>query len=256
MDELVLACNIPKENYIRKIYIDWLNEEIPFPYNKNFKIVKYDDLFDFFQEIVYLAVFYRIYNYTSGVIISEKSFNTYLELIGFYEYIMSNSKLWIQDSNNYPNIDLTFSTYSFLKDKNFKEDKNDTKKNKNNLNFIKKVIISIINKHISSSEKLVILYNTALEINDYHYLFRTCNSILGIGFHELLTTIISDRSNSKITNCPVCHNTFVKHGGKQIYCSKICKGKARKEIDYKYNHSQKGKDRTIKFKQKKTSQND
>lgn len=266
IDELFVLCNIHKMDYIEEKYKKWLDTEVQPPYNKDFEIINYEDFFQFFKELVYLVIFNRIYKYTNNLLISEEAFNTNLNLVGIYEYIMENSNLWIQDKDNYPNIDATFEKYTFLNFKCFKTEtlQEDMKLRINNeikparvneqLQFIKDVIINMVSNHIRNNVKLNILYGTALKANTGYYLFNSSVSLLGIGFHELLTNMISDSTNSKITECPTCHKLYVKHNGTQIYCSKICKGKARKEIDYKYNHSQKGKDRTIKFHQKKTSQ--
>lgn len=261
IDDLFILCNMHKVDYIEEKYKKWLDTEVPSPYNKEFEILYYEDFFQFFKELIYLVIFNRIYKYTNNLLISEEEFNTNLKLVCIYEYIMDNSNLWIHDKDNYPNIDITFETFPFLKFKCFNKEilQEERKRNIDNkpasileqLQFIMNVIIDMVSNHINSTTKLHILYGTALRTHTGYYLFNSSVSLLGIGFYELLTNMISDNTNSKITECPVCHKLFIKHNGQQIYCSKKCKGKKRKEIDFKYNHSQKGISRTQNFQKQK-----
>ena len=225
---------------INKDYNLWVKKELN---NKsllnNFIFSNMDDFKNFIENLIHLAFYFRIYKFTSNLReLNDNTINKYLNVINYYDEVINNPKLYITDNDCNKSLDLTIKEYPFLEKKCFKNNSKDIK-------FLKRTILELYTSYIKNND-LPITLATAISINDYYYMYRSTNEMLGIAFNELLTIMISDRSYTKIIECARCKKTFIRKGN-QVYCSKKCGEEARIDSHKRYNKSEKGKKRAKTF---------
>ena len=233
---------------VNKNIITWLQENLQIDFNKIFKLDTFDDKIFFIEEILLITIYNNIFLYLHDYLTEKYSsdikfdnFNNFLELIKFKNYVFNNSKVWDTDILGDNNLDITYQNHPFLA--------GDFEFNKNDIVFIKRVLISMLEEHINSKSIFTIKFQTPIQVGNDYYIFKT-STFFGVCYSELINNYVYSDSYFGIPKCKWCGKRFIKEEKNHKYCSEKCKKEAIKEADRKYNESKRGKERTERFNRK------